>query len=116
MTTLIFPDVQVGDTLVYVSRTYRHDRRIPGHFSFAIVLVRSVPYSTFHLTVEAPKSLELTLHASGEGLNHEASTSNDVQRHTFDYEQKAWSLEEPGAVSVWDRDPQIVITTFKSML
>jgi transglutaminase-like putative cysteine protease len=116
VTTLIFPDVQVGDTLVYVSRTYRHDRRIPGHFSFAFVLARSVPYSTFRLTVEAAKSLELTLHASGEGLTHEASTSSDVQRHTFAYEQRTWSPEEPGAVSVWDRDPQIVITTFKSML
>jgi len=116
VTTLIFPDVQVGDTLVYVSRTHRHDRRIPGHFSAAFVLARSVPYSTYHLTVEAPKSLELTLHANGEGLTHEASTSSDAQRHTFDYEQKAWFPEEPGAVSVWDRDPQIVITTFKSML
>jgi len=115
VTTLIFPDVQVGDTLVYFSRTYRHDRRISGHFSFASVLARSVPYSSFHLTVEAPKSVELTLHASGEGLTYEASTSSDAQLHTFNYEQNAWSPEEPGAVSVWDRDPQIVITTFKSM-
>ena len=115
VTTLIFPDVGVGDTLVYVSRTHRHDKRIPGHFSYAYVLVRSIPYSSYHLTVEAPKSLDLRAHASGEDLTLVSSTADEALHHTFEYRPKSWSPEEPGAVSVWDRDPQIVITTFKSM-
>jgi len=115
VTTLIFPDVGVGDTLVYVSRTHRHDKRMPGHFAYAYVLVRSIPYSSYHLTVEAPKSLDLRAHASGEDLTLVSSTADEALHHTFEYRPKSWSPEEPGAVSVWDRDPQIVITTFKSM-
>src|SRR5262245_42079303 len=57
--TLIFPDIEVGDTLVYVSRTNRIDRRFPGHFSFQAAFPRSVPYDSYRLTVDAPKSLAL---------------------------------------------------------
>lgn len=115
VTTLIFPDVEVGDTLVYVSRTNRHDKRIPGHFFLPIVLSQSVPYSAYHLTVDAPKSVELRVHVTGNGLTHDLSEAGEIRRHVFNYEPTAWSLEEPGAVSPWDRDPQLVITTFKSM-
>ena len=63
--TLIFPDIEVGDTLVYVSRTDRIDKRFPGHFTFQSVFSRSVPYDTSRLTVDAPKSLGLRIHVKG---------------------------------------------------
>jgi transglutaminase-like putative cysteine protease len=115
VTTLIFPDIEVGDTLVHVARTYRHDKRMPGHFFFSAVLSRSVPYSAYHLAIDAPKSVELRVHATGDGLTHVSHEIDEGQRHVFNYEAKSWIPEEPGAVSPWDRDPQLVITTFKSM-
>jgi hypothetical protein len=113
--TLIFPDVEVGDTVVYVSREQRHDKRIPGHFFFPIMLAQSVPYSAYRLTVDAPKSVELGVHFSGDGLTHEVSEMGDIRRHVFNYEPKAWVPEEPGAVSAWDRNPQLIVTTLQSM-
>ena len=113
--TLIFPDVEVGDTLVYVTQVNRIDKRFPGHFNHQQVFSRSVPYETSQLTVDAPRSLGLRVHVRGDGLAHETIDAGEDRRHKFSYRPKAWSLEEPGAVSIWDRDPQLVITTFKDV-
>jgi transglutaminase-like putative cysteine protease len=113
--TLIFPDVEVGDTLVYVTQVNRIDKRFPGHFNHQQVFSRSVPYETSQLTVDVPRSLGLRVHVGGDGLAHETIDAGEDRRYKFSYRPKAWSLEEPGAVSIWDREPQLVITTFKDM-
>lgn len=111
--TLIFPDVEVGDTLVHSSRTNRIDKRFPGHFNYQSVFSRSVPYDTYRLTVEAPRSLALRAHVKGAGLVHEAMDAGEDQRHVFSYRPNGWRPEEPSAVSSWDREPQLVLTSFK---
>jgi transglutaminase-like putative cysteine protease len=113
--TLIFPDVAVDDTLVHETRVTRIDKRFPGHFNLQIVLARSVPYDAYRLTVDAPSSLALNVHVKGDGLAHEASEGGAEQRHVFSYRPKSWTPDEPGAISAWDRDPQLVITTYKDM-
>src|SRR5215470_16043842 len=67
--TLIFPDIEVGDTLVYLSRINRIDQRFPGHFFFQAGFPRSVPYDTYRLTVDEPKSLGLKV-AVSDGIAH----------------------------------------------
>jgi hypothetical protein len=111
--TLIFPDVEVGDTLVYVTKVNKNDKRFPGHFNHQQIFSRSVPYETSQLTVDAPRSLGLRVHVRGDGLAHETIEAGEDRRHKFSYRPEAWRLEEPGAVSIWDREPQLVITTFK---
>jgi transglutaminase-like putative cysteine protease len=111
--TLVFPDVEVGDAVVYTSSVNRIDKRFPGHFNFQTVFARSVPYDTYRLTIDAPKSLALGVHVKGDGLVHEIIETGDDQRHVFNYHPNVRRLEEPGSISNWDRDPQLVITTFK---
>ncbi len=111
--TLIFPDVEVGDTLVYASRSQKIDRRFPGHFSFRAVFARSVPFDTYRLTVDAPSSLELKAHVKGDEIAHETAEAGAEHRDVFTYRPKSWAPEEPGAVGTADRDPQFEITTFK---
>jgi transglutaminase-like putative cysteine protease len=113
--TLIFPDIEVGDTLVYVTRTNRIDKRFPGHFIFRALFPRSAAYETYQLTVDAPRSLGLRVHVEGDGLSHETSAAGAEDRHVFRYRPRIWTAEEPGAVSSWDRDPHFEITTFKDM-
>lgn len=114
-TTLIFPDVAVGDTLVYVSRTRWHDTRFSGQFFFAQLLPLSTPYGGYRLSVDAPQNVELGVGVRGDGLTYKSSLEGDVRRLVFDYRPTTWSPEEPGAVSPWDHDPLLVISTFKSM-
>ena len=113
--TLIFPDVAVGDTLVYETRVTRTGTPFPGHFYFPVLMPKSIPYDSYRLAVDAPSSLELRVHVKGDGLTHEVSEVGAVQRHVLSYRPKGWTPEEPGAVSAWDRDPQLVITTYKDM-
>jgi transglutaminase-like putative cysteine protease len=113
--TLIFPDIEVGDTLVYAVRIDRIDHRFPGHFSFDVAFPRSTPYGTYQLTVDEPKSLGLSAGVEGEGLAHEISEDGEGRRHVFTYRPTGWAPEEPGAVSIWDRSPQLVITNFKDV-
>jgi uncharacterized protein DUF3857/transglutaminase superfamily protein len=113
--TLIFPDIEVGDTLVYTSRVSWNDKRFPGHFNFRTVFSRSVPYDAYDVTIEVPSSLALRAHVKGDGLAHETTEAGDDRRHKFSYRPNGWRLEEPGAVSAWDRDPQLALTTFKDV-
>jgi len=113
--TIIFPDIEVGDALVYVLRINRIDKRFPGHLFFQAALPRSVPYGTYHLTVDEPKSLGLRADTSGEGFSHTVTEMGEDRRHEFNFRPAGWRLEEPGAVSFWDRDPRIVLTTFKDL-
>jgi transglutaminase-like putative cysteine protease len=111
--TLIFPDIEVGDTLVYTYRVDRIDNRYPGHFFYSATLPQSIPYDTFRVTVDVPKSIALTTHVRGAGLSYETADAGDNRRHIFNYRPKGWTLDEPGAVSYIDRDPQLVMTSFK---
>jgi hypothetical protein len=80
-----------------------------------VLLARSIPFSSYRLTVEAPSSIALRISASGEDLHSTSVEVDGVRRHAFTYQPTKWWTEEPGAVSAWDRDPQIVMTTLKSM-
>lgn len=114
--TLIFPDLEVGDTIVYAFRTNTIDKRYPGHFIYSILLAQSVPYASYRLTVDEPKSIGLRVHVRGDGLTHETADAGDageMRRHLFSYRPAKWTAEEPGAVSALDRDPRLVMTTFK---
>ena len=111
--TLIFPDIEVGDTLVYTYRVNRIDNRYPGHIFFNATLPQSIPYDTYRLTVDAPKAIALRTHVRGDGLSYETADVGDDRRHVFSYRPKSWMPDEPGAVSFVDRDPQLVITSFK---
>jgi transglutaminase-like putative cysteine protease len=112
--TVIFPDIEVGDTLVYVTRSERVDRRYPGQFNYLATFARSTPFETYRVVLDAPKTLELKVSTRGDGLTHETAELEDGQHHTFEYRPTAWSPEEPNAVSMLDRDPQLVVTTFEN--
>ena len=111
--TLIFPDIEVGDTLVYAYRINKIDNRYPGHFFSSLTFAQSIPYDTYRLTVDAPKAIALRTHVRGDGLSYETADAGDDRRHIFTYRPASWTPEEPGAVSFLDRDPLIVITNFK---
>ena len=67
------------------------------------------------MTVEAPSSLGLRAHVKGDGLVHETIEAGEDRRHKFSYRPNGWRLEEPGAVSAWDREPQLALTTLKDV-
>ena len=110
--TIIFPDLQIGDSVVYKTRLVTRERMFPGQFYTQEVFSRAQPFKDISITLEAPSGLKLFIEKIGAGLMQEQTTSGDKQVHRFTYSAQSWVQEVPGSVSVMDREPRIFISTF----
>jgi hypothetical protein len=111
---VIFPDVEVGDTLVMTYRKETRQGLFPGQFYEAHVFARSQAITSAQVIVEAPRELDLQVKTIGTGLTATVEESGDVLRTTATLAPQAYVPEEAGAVAAIDRDPALLISTFKS--
>ena len=112
--TLIFPDIEVGDTLVWVSRSTQVDTHFPGYEAFDFVFPRSMPIDTVRLVVDEPNSVALRISPRGEGFSHEIVETSSGRQHRLSFKPTGWEPDEPNAVSRLDRDSRLVMSTFKN--
>jgi len=80
--TVIFQDVQVGDTLVMTHRKETNQSLFPGHFLYADVFPRSRRFTSAQIIVEAPNELNLEVKTIGAGLTDKVEDSDGIGRHT----------------------------------
>ncbi len=112
--TIIFQDVQVGDTLVMTQRKETRQSLFPGYFFYADVFTRGRPYSSAQVIVEAPNDFDLRVSTIGAGLSDRVEEADGLRRHTIILSPQPYLPEEVRAVSPIDRDPVLLISTFKS--
>jgi hypothetical protein len=112
--TIIFQDVQVGDTLVMTHRKETNQSLFPGHFLYADVFPRSPPFTSAQIIVEAPNELNLEVKAIGTGLTDKVEDSDGVRRHTATLFPQPYLPEEVRAVAPVDGDPALLVSTFSS--
>jgi hypothetical protein len=112
--TIIFPDVQVGDTLVMTNRKETIRGLFPGQFYYADIFARSRPYSSAQVIVDAPDDLDLQIKTIGNGLTDQVEEIGGVRRHRVTLQPQFYSPEEARAVAPIDRDPALLVSTFKS--
>jgi hypothetical protein len=112
--TVIFQDVQVGDTLVTKYAMEYRQGLFPGHFVYHNVFPRSLAYSSAQVIVDAPKDLKLQVKAIGAGLTDLVEDPNGIHRHTVTLVPQAYWPDEAGAVAWVDRDPILLVSTFRS--
>ena len=112
--TVIFQDVQVGDTLVMTHRKETRQSLFPGHFFFSDIFLRSRPFTSAQVVVEAPKELDLQVKVTGSGLIDNVEDVDDIRRHTVTLLPQPYLPEEFRAVAPVDRDPVLLVSTFKS--
>lgn len=111
---VIYPDVSVGDTLVLTTRTDQMSQVFPGHAFEVGLFPRNQSYTSARVTIEAPAALDLKVKANGNGARDNVEESDGIRRHTVTFAGNAYRPEEVGAVSPFDRDPSLLISTFKS--
>jgi hypothetical protein len=112
--TIIFPDVAVGDTLVMTNKTEILQDEFPGQFSYFDYFPRSQSFSSVQVTVDAPTSFDLEVKTTGDTTTDKIETIGNVLRHTIKIVPEPYKPEEPGAVSPIDRDPGVMVSTFRS--
>jgi hypothetical protein len=112
--TIIFPDVGVGDTLVTTYKWEIGHGPFPGQFFHSEVFARSQPITSAEVIVEAPRTLDLQVSTTGTGLTDRSDDIGDIRRHTVTLAPGPYVPEEPRAVASIDRDPALLVSTFKS--
>lgn len=110
--TIIFPDVGVGDTLVFTARKENLRSALAGQFSDVELFPRSRAFTSAQLLVEAPETLDLQVKTTG-GIDS-VDVSGGTRRHHITIASEPYRPDEPGAVSPIDRDPLVVVSTLKS--
>lgn len=110
--TLIFPDLEIGDQVVYRAKFSFAKPLFPGHFSVAHAYPRSRLYDDVRLSVKYPKTLMLSFDARGLS---EVSNSEEggVVTRAWQYRNEHAIPEESNAVDPFDRDPQLIASSFK---
>src|SRR5262252_2233470 len=112
--TIIFPDVGVGDTLVMTHKRETAKGKIFKQFVESLQFPRSAAYTSVKITVEAPASIDLRVKATGNNVVDTADESGGLRRHTIVITPDTYTPEEAGAVSPLDRDPAVLMSTYKS--
>ena len=113
--TAVFPDVEVGDTVVLAYRIVQTTPMFPGHFSVAHVFSRYMAYDDVSIKVSAPVAL---------WTQYEAPhlTARPVQeaagRKTWEWTFRneaplKWTPEQAGIFTVAEQ-PGLYFSTFKS--
>jgi transglutaminase-like putative cysteine protease len=114
--TIIFPDVQVGDTLVMTHRKETIQGLFPGQFYYSDIFARSRPYSSAQVIVDAPDDLDLQVKTIGSGLTDQVEEIGGMRRHRVTLRPQSYLPEEARAVAPIDRDPALLASTFKSYI
>ena len=78
---IIFPNVEVGDTLVMTNKEEMLRGLFPGQFYYADTFPRSIPLASARIVVEAPKTLDLQVKTLGTGLTDQIEESGAIRRH-----------------------------------
>jgi hypothetical protein len=112
--TVIFPDVAVGDTIVLTTRRTMMSGVFSNHFIDQMLFSRASSIADSTVRIAAPKELPLKIVVYGEGLDDQVVEEADTTRHTIRYHPRPRVQAEPGATSPMDRDPRILISTFKN--
>jgi hypothetical protein len=112
--TVIFPDVSVGDTLVMTHKREMAPRTIFKQLTEERQFPRSGAFTSIKITVEAPLSIGLRVKALGNGVAETVAQTGGTQRHTIAITPQSYAPEEIGTVSSLDRDPAVVMSTYKS--
>jgi hypothetical protein len=112
--TIIFPDVEVGDTLVMTHKKEVQSGVWPGHFIYHGVFARSRAYKSIRVVVESTPASSLRVAARGDGVSHVVQTDGAIRRHEINFPQQLYQAEEAGAVAPVDRDAAVLISSLPS--
>ena len=107
---VVFPDFAVGDTEVLTVRTETDHPLFPGQFIWADAFARNVAWQDVELSITAPRDLPLrteTFELASERNEHDQSV-----RYAWHYSSPGTAPDEQSAVSGWDRQPRVFVSSF----
>lgn len=112
--TVVFPDVEVGDTVVFSYRLSASEPIFPGQFSTAETFNRTAAFDHVKVTLDAPTSLWLQYRARS--MKETASQDKDRRVVEWTYENPRPAKSKRFDYSAYDteQEPGVDISTFHS--
>ncbi len=114
ISTVVFSDVAVGDTVVTVTQRNQARGFFPSQYVGQILFARTIPYSRSTIHVAAPTDLDLKVATLGAGLQDKVAVDGANTIHAIDYQPLPRQYGEAGSTSPLDHDPRVLISTFAS--
>lgn len=113
-TTLVFPDVAVGDTLVLAYRLTTREPLFPGKFFIAGEFSKAFAFDDAKIVVDAPAAMALKTQVFG--MNEAVNTKGNRKVHTWTYQNKSPSVETRRNWTVYDvgSQPGYLVSSFDS--
>lgn len=113
--TVVFPEVAVGDTVVFVYQIIQTQAMFPGQFSKIGNFPRNIAYDDVRIRLDAPTSLWLQYQAR-DMVEKAHSEKNGRMVIEWTYQNKDPVKSKRRDYSVYDieKDPGYAISTFKS--
>jgi tetratricopeptide (TPR) repeat protein len=112
ISTVIFSNVAVGDTLVLKFRRVEKSGMFAGNYVQMLAFPLNLPLLDSNVTIIAPNDITLNVGTYGEALDHQVTSDETTTRHTIAYHPQHRVMPEPGATSILDRDPRVIISSF----
>ncbi len=109
---IIFPDLEVGDSVGYSYKLTQTTAAFPGQFSMAEAFGKFVVYDDARISVSVPASLPVRVFAS-DVQGGRAADSDGRTKWAWTYKNSKIVLPESGAVSPMDYGPRVIVSTFK---
>lgn len=112
--SVVFPEVEVGDTLVFTYQITQTEPMFPGHFTTAGIFPRSYAYDDVHIRLDVPASYKAHHHVRQMAEN--ITRKNGRQIFEWRYQNKTPMKNERRNYSVWDEEaePGYAYSTFDS--
>ena len=107
---IIFPNVGVGDTIVYTMITHTRPQFL-NNFVYDLVIPPPLPVDDVSYTITIPKSL--TPNINERGIDARKKEGNDKIVYTLKYANPTPSPRSPTAVSDFDVAPRASVSTFR---
>jgi hypothetical protein len=110
--TTIFPDLSVGDTIVLKAAIEKRQDFFPGQFSEEFLFPRVAPFKDATVTVTVPREVAVKLQVKGDDISQVVEEDESVRRHVITYTSRGTLIDPPGALSFWDREPHVLVSSF----
>ncbi len=107
---ILYPNVEVGDVLVYTSVTHSRPM-VEGNFFLSVLFPASVPIDDGHLTVSLPKSMAASFDVRD--MDAQKTEQGDRVLYSIAYANRSPVPRGMQAVSEFDRAARFSISTFK---
>ncbi len=108
---IVFPQVEVGDTLVFTAIT-RSRPIIPGQFVFDMVIPPALIIDRSYTTVAAPEAFPLNFDAKH--LTVKTAKNAGTVTYTVNYSSSNAVPDDNQPISRFDRGPRFSVSSFKS--